>query len=220
MGRPFNRSGNQTNFARLFLCPIPRFQYSGCHCAFHATSGLIIDRYTNTHALAEPTPSQPDSEPKPATVAGPIPQSLDELMAIPIEAALSDEDSDSNEDRDPSVRLAREQEYQEALLNRALMALRSEHRHLYEDAIDQLGVINGPRAVQALTDATGDRDDLDRSTRRRAVEALWQHATNTRFSDENSIQTLRQLFEDSDENIRNLARQALKEMEHYQNSTH
>jgi HEAT repeat protein len=100
------------------------------------------------------------------------------------------------------------------------MALRSEHRHLYEDAIDQLGVINDPRAVQALTDATGDRDDLDRSTRRRAVESLWQHATNTRFSDEISIQTLRQLSEDSDENIRNLARQALKEMEHYQNSAH
>lgn len=183
-----------------------------------STSGLIIDRHTNTHALAEPTPSQLDSEPKPAMVAGPVPQSLDELMAIPIEIALPDDESDSNEDRDPSVRLAKEQEYQEALLNRALMALRSEHRHLYEEAIDQLGAINDPRAVQALIDAIEDRDGLNRNIKRRAVEALWQQATNTRFSDVSSIQALRQLSEDSDENIRSLARQALKEMEQYQNS--
>jgi HEAT repeats len=183
-----------------------------------STSGLIRDGHTNTYALAEPMPPQPNSEPKPAMVAGLMPQSLDELAAIPIEAASSDDESDSNENRDPSVRLAREQEYQEALLNRALIALRSEHQHLYEEAIDQLGAINDPRAVQALIDAIEDRDGLDRNMRRRAVEALWQHATNTKFSDVNSIQALGQLSDDNDENIRNLAHQALKEMEHYQNS--
>jgi hypothetical protein len=181
-----------------------------------STSDLIRDGHTNTRALAEPTSSLPDSEPKSAMAADSVPQSLDELMAIsPIEEASSDEDSDSNEDRDPSVRLAREQEYQEALLNRAVTALRSEHRHLYEEAIDQLGAINDLRAVQALIDAIEDRDGLDRNLRRRAVEALWQHATNTRFSDVSSIQALRKLSDDSDENIRNLAHQALKDMEHY-----
>jgi hypothetical protein len=181
-----------------------------------STSDLIRDGHTNTRALAEPTSSLPGSEPKPAMAADSVPQSLDELLAIPIETALSDDDSDSNEDRDPSIRLAREQEYQEALLNRAVTALQSEHRHLYEEAIDQLGAINDPRAVQALIDAIEDHDGLDRSTRRWAVEALWQHATNTRFSDVNSIQALRQFSEDNDENIRNLAHQVLKEMEQYQ----
>jgi hypothetical protein len=64
----------------------------------------------------------------------------------------------------------------------------------------------------------GGRDGLDRNIKHRAVEALWQHATNTRFPDVNSIQALGQLSDDSDENIRNLAHQALKEMEQYQNS--
>jgi hypothetical protein len=177
-------------------------------------SGLIRDART----LAEPMPFRSDSERKPAMVASTVPQSLDELMAIPIEAALPDDGSDSNEDRDPSVRLAREQEYQEALIDRAVTALGSEHRHLYEEAIDQLGAIEDPRAVKVLIHAIGDRDGVDRNTRRRAVEALGQQATNMRFSDVNSIQALRQLSEDSDENIRSLARQALKEMEQYQNS--
>lgn len=54
--------------------------------------------------------------------------------------------------------------------------------------------------------------------RMHATAALWRHALMLRFSDTASVSALKQLTEDSDENIRSVARQALKEMEQYQNS--
>lgn len=79
-----------------------------------------------------------------------VPQTLDEFQPIS-EVALSY--GDGGQEGDSFARSASGQEYNEALLERALTALGSQHRHLYEQAIDELAALQDPRAVEALAQA-------------------------------------------------------------------
>jgi hypothetical protein len=82
----------------------------------------------------------------------------------------------------------------------------------------QLAGLDDPRATEALVAAASSDAGLDPTSRFQAVGALWQHAANLKFADTGSVNALKQLSENSDESIRSLAHQALKDMEHYQNS--
>jgi HEAT repeat protein len=66
-------------------------------------------------------------------------------------------------------------EYQEALLQRALDALKSERQQLRTEALDQLARLLDPRATEALIAAANDGGEL----RVVAVEALTRHAATT-----------------------------------------
>lgn len=136
-----------------------------------------------------------------------IPQSLDQFQPIIIEESLFNKDRQHYKEVDPSRQLAIKQEYDESLLNRAIHALNSEHKHLHEEAIHQLANIDDARATEVLVEAT--RSDADEVSRAIAVDALWQHAVNLQFSDETSINALEQLVGDSDESVNRIARRAL-----------
>jgi hypothetical protein len=174
------------------------------------------------HALLPPVPDKTmdifeDPDPVIHRSGEGVPQSLDELQPITVEEAFSDSEAAGDDAADPSARLAQEQEYNEALLQRALNALKSEHKHLHVEAIDQLADLEDPRATESIVQAVSSGAGLDPKSRLQAVGALRRHAENLHFADATSVNALKQLAEDSDENIRSLARQALQHMEHYQN---
>jgi hypothetical protein len=58
-------------------------------------------------------------------------------------------------------------------------------------------------------DAVSSNASLDKHARLQVVAAIWRHARDRTFADAVSVNALKQLTEDSDENIRSLARQAL-----------
>jgi hypothetical protein len=118
---------------------------------------------------------------------------------------------------DPATELAKQQEHKEALLRRALDALSSEHKPMHAEAIDQLVGMEDPRATQALVEvASNSGTAADVKSRVQAVEALWRHAADLRFSDEVSANALRQFAEDSNSQVAKIARRAVSSMEQYQ----
>jgi hypothetical protein len=118
---------------------------------------------------------------------------------------------------DPATELAKQQEHKEALLRRALEALNSEHKPMHAEAIDQLVGMEDPRATQTLVEvASNSGTAADVKSRVQAVEALWRHAADLRFSDEVSANALKQLAEDSNSQVAKVARQAVSSMEQYQ----
>lgn len=99
-------------------------------------------------------------------------------------------------------------------MKRALEVLKSDYKHLYAEAIEQLVGILDPRATQALVEAAS--TDTDAKSRAQAVEALWQHAAHLQFADATSVTALKQLAEDSDASVSKVARRALQDMQQYQ----
>jgi hypothetical protein len=118
---------------------------------------------------------------------------------------------------DPATELAKQQERKEALLHRALEALSLEHKPMHAEAIAQLVGMEDPRATQALVEvASNSGTAADVKSRVQAVEALWRHAADLRFSDEVSANALKQLTEDSNSQVAKIARRAVSSMEQYQ----
>jgi hypothetical protein len=127
------------------------------------------------------------------------------------EALAAEEDHDA----DAVASLAEEQQQNEVLLTKALAMLRSNDRQLHAQAIDQLVGINDPRATQALIRAANGTG-ADLRSRLQAVESLWNHAADLGFSDQASVNALRQLATDRNTDVRNIARRALVDMQRQQ----
>ncbi|HEV8711768.1 MAG TPA: HEAT repeat domain-containing protein [Candidatus Binatia bacterium] len=141
------------------------------------------------------------------------PLSLDEFQPLRVEEPSSGSGEEGDQDPDPVVQAAQEYEYNEVLLRRALDALNSKHTHLRAEALDQLADVQDPRATQALVEAASGRTNLDPQYRLQAVTALSRQAFNMNFIDTVSVDALKQLAGDSDENVRGVARQALQDMQ-------
>ena len=134
------------------------------------------------------------------------PKSLDEFQPITLEQFLPDQPS--LEGQDAADQSAAAQRYEEALLDRALAAIGSEYKQLHDDAIEQLVGLNDHRATEVLVEAT--RATTDSDARIQAVERLRMHAENLQLRDENSIDALKQLAEDADPKVSQIARQTLQ----------
>jgi hypothetical protein len=165
-----------------------------------------------------PSAEEPDPQPPTDTPGKGGPQSLDEFQPITIEEPSFDPEMEDEQVIDSSTQLAQEQEYKEVLLRRALDALKSEHKHLHIEAIEQLAGLEDIQATEAIVQAASSGTGLDQKSRLQAVGVLWQHAANLKYTDATSVNALKQLAEDSNENIRSIARQALEDMTNYQNS--
>ena len=140
------------------------------------------------------------------------PRTLDDLAPIaeqegPPRAAAR---GTGNEDR--AVNEPQPQRYNEALLQRALDALRTEHTGLHLEAMKQLATLSDPRATDALREAVSRMATEDSAQRFQAVSALVQHAEQTRFSDRASVALLQELARDKDVDVRSLAGEALSQM--------
>jgi hypothetical protein len=118
---------------------------------------------------------------------------------------------------DSSTHLARHHEHQEALLHRALEALRSANPRRHAEALEHLVGMDDPRATQALVEvASTDGPAANEQVRVQAVSALWRHAADLQFRDDVAAQALRQLAEDGNSEVAEVARQAVLSMEQYQ----
>ncbi|MEE9346534.1 MAG: hypothetical protein V3U88_13085 [Methylococcales bacterium] len=138
------------------------------------------------------------------------PLSLDEfepLKFADLPSSISDDDG-----VDDSVDESREQEHNQALLERALSVLESEHANLYAEAFDQLADIEDESALDALTQAVLGNTEITSETRLQAVDALTRRALNSESFETSSNDVLNQLASDQDENVRALARQAQKDI--------
>jgi hypothetical protein len=151
--------------------------------------------------------------PPPAeTARGGVPQSLDEFRPIVLQDAASDLAAEGDSTGEPSVRAASETEYNDALLRRALDAIDAEDTHLRMEAIDQLAGLEDPRATEMLVQVAFGSGGLDAQSRLQAVGGLVKHAENRQFTDAVSLDALQQLAQDSDENVRSIAQEALRQM--------
>lgn len=155
---------------------------------------------------------------KPVSLAEPhhaisaeAPKSLDEFQPITVGDAFFG--ADGKQELDQEDRLAAVQEYNEALLKRALDVSKSDYKHLQAEAINQLVGMDDPRVTQLLVEAAS--TGLDAKSRAQAVETLWRHVGYLRFADATSVDTLKQLAEDSDVNVSTIARRALQDMQQY-----
>lgn len=152
---------------------------------------------------------RPVMEP-PAEAADPgKPHTLEEFRPIAGEA----QDPDLvRADSDLEIMRAKQQEQEEAFLLRALEVLQSDHKQLHPEAIQQLASIKDPRATQVLIEAA--RDTSDGEIRAQAVESLWLHASELQFADAAANNVLKDLANNEDSPIGQLARHALQEMQH------
>lgn len=155
---------------------------------------------------------------KPVSLAQPhhaisaeAPKSLDEFQPIAVGDTFFG--ADGKQELDQEDRLAAVQEYNEALLKRALDVLKSDYKHLQAEAINQLVGMDDPRVTQLLVEAAS--TDLDAKSRAQTVETLWRHVGYLRFADATSVDALKQLAEDSDANVSTIARRALQDMQQY-----
>jgi hypothetical protein len=139
------------------------------------------------------------------------PKSLDEFQPIAVGDAFFG--ADGEQELGQEERLALVQEYNEALLKRALDVLKSDYKHLQAEAIKQLVGMNDPRVTQLLVEAAS--TGLDEKSRAQAVETLWRHAAHLRFADATLVTAIEQLAEDSDANVSKVAHNALQDMQQY-----
>lgn len=181
-----------------------------------AGTGLMRVSLTAAPDKRSPTLQDPGAAPFIPMAGEGVPQSLDELQPITMEAESLGPMEEVGQEVDPAAQLAKEQEYNEALLRRALYALESEHRHLHREAINQLQGMKDPRATQALAEAASSTEGKDSRARVQAVETLWRHTADLKFRDEGSINVLTRLAEDNDTRVAEIARQALRSMQQYQ----
>ncbi len=147
----------------------------------------------------------------PHAISEEAPKSLDEFQPIAVGDAFFG--ADGKQELSQEERLAVVQEYNEALLKRALDVLKSDYKHLQAEAINQLVGMDDPRIPQVLVEAAS--TGLDAKSRAQAVEALWRHVGHLRFTDATSVDALKQLAEDSDANVSTIARRALQDMQQY-----
>ena len=78
-------------------------------------------------------------------------------------------------------------------------------------AMEQLASIDHPDATELIMRATSNKSNVvDRAL---AADALWQHASNRSFADPEVNQALERLAADADASVRNIAEQALSDMQ-------
>jgi hypothetical protein len=136
------------------------------------------------------------------------PESLEDFEPITMQEPFTAGDEGEDTDRASS---ADNPAYNEALLQRALNALGSEHKDLHPYAIEQLADLKDPKATQALIDvALNGAEKTPQVHRRRAVAALSQRVEQLGSADATSTNALKQLAQDSDQEVRNIASQALQ----------
>lgn len=107
---------------------------------------------------------------------------------------------------------AKENEYNEARLERALKALESDQKQIHGEALEEIVGLKDPRASRALAEAVVRAADADAQNRYEVVAALVRHVEGTQEFDANVVDVLQQLASDSDSNIRGIASQALSAM--------
>jgi HEAT repeat protein len=153
----------------------------------------------------------------PTPTAIPVAQGLQSAAQVeaPAESDAEDLTAEDDHDADSVTSLTHEQR-QEALLTKALAMLKSGNRQLHAQAIDQLASIHDARATQALIGAANGDGTADPRSRVQAAESLWNHAAELEFSDQASVNALKRLATDRDTNVRNIARQALADMQQQQ----
>jgi hypothetical protein len=159
----------------------------------------------------DPTPRLPAAVPRER-----VPQSLDEFQPIAVEEPSQEREVAGDTPSDPAEHEARDDVYHEALLHRALDALKSEHKHLHGEAINHLAGLEDPRAMQTLVQVALDGGGLDARLRLQAVGALVQHAENLQFTDSVPVDVLKTLSEDTDANVRSIAQRALQHSKQHQ----
>lgn len=165
-------------------------------------------RFTSEQEVEAQSAADPNSET--------VPKSLDEFQPIKMEERWLGVNHAEHESSEGSEQLMIEQRYQEALVQRAQDAINSEHEHLYKHALNQLVGINDPQATEMLIDAT--TMETNWISRAQAVDALSQHAANLQFADTTSIDALKQLSEDGNNEVSSVALKALREIEQYQDN--
>lgn len=165
-----------------------------------------VDVKTTAAALKPVSLAQPHH-----AISEETPKSLDEFQPIAVGDAFFG--ADGEQELGQEDRLAVVQEYNEALLKRALDALKSDYKHLQAEAINQLVGMDDPRVTQVLVEAAS--TGLDAKSRAQAVEALWRHAAYLRFADATLVTAIKQLAEDSDANVSKVAHHALQDMQQY-----
>lgn len=163
---------------------------------------LSTSAHGNITGKPKPTTYSPSIKASKATQE---PQSLDEFQPITM---------GEQENTDPSEQLKTEQKYQDALVQRALAAIDSGYESLREEAMSELIGVNDPLATETLINAT--RNGTDSISRAHAVDTLRQHLENLQYTDAVSIEALEQLAGDSDQNVSNIALQALQELDKFQ----
>jgi hypothetical protein len=161
---------------------------------------------TTTAALKPVSLAQPHH-----AISEEAPKSLDEFQPIAVGDAFFE--ADGKQELSQADQLAVVQEYNEALLKRALDVLKSDYKHLQAEAINQLVGMDDPRVTQVLVEAAS--TGLEAKSRAQAVEALWRHAAYLRFTDATSVTAIKQLAEDSDANVSKVAHHALQDMQQY-----
>lgn len=172
-----------------------------------ASPSLPSSDPSRVSADGSPMAEQGDVHPTPPATG--VPQSLDAFRAVIAEGDPGAYEEQPAESTDPSAESARDLELREALLERALDALGSEHRHLHAQAIDELGSLQDFRATEALIKAT-----QSGALRLQALEALGRHAVYPGFAEGTAVQALQRLANDSDRDISQLAQQLLESMQH------
>jgi hypothetical protein len=141
------------------------------------------------------------------------PQTLDDFRSLGSELHGAEFESPSNPDNGES-RVTDEKRQREAMLQRALDVLESPSRHLYADAIEQLGMIQDNRATDKLINMAQQGPG-----RYLAAEALARVAAQSRFEDANAVTVLERLSTDPDEDVRRSAIQAMEQMRQTQLAT-
>jgi hypothetical protein len=134
------------------------------------------------------------------------PGTLNEFRRMAVEEPTHDADG-------PPVRPEQDQQFTEALLHRALEALRSEHRNLHAEAIDELGSLQDPRAAHALMEAVTKSAGGDASYRFNAVAALAKYVETARSSDAVAVSFLKMLASDNDSDVRSIAAEVINQIE-------
>ncbi len=158
-----------------------------------------------------------------------VPSDLDEYMPLSDEMSgesemeqYSERDLEQNPAQStesgllsPEEQAAWEERQQQARLDRALSALDSKYSNLRSMAVNELTGINDERATNALRKLAASKD-ASGTEKRMAAQALWRHAGDLEFSDSTANQALRQLANDGDPAVREIAKRALDDMERYQ----
>ena len=98
---------------------------------------------------------------------------------------------------------------------RTLAALDSPCEPVHRQALDQSLGIPDARVTEAPLRVASIEFCGDASLRSFAAERLWEHATDLRFADSDSVAVLKDLLADSDPSVRSLAARALDYGGHY-----
>ncbi len=156
-----------------------------------------------SQAALSPDPESPDTPADERETERP--ESLEEFEPVTPEEPFT-----ASEEGEDTVSSADHPANNEALLQRALNALGSEHQHLHPDAIEQLADLKDPRATQALIDAALNGAGQTPQVRHQAVAALSRRVEQRGSADTASTDALKQLAQDSDQGVRNIVSEALQ----------